>query len=680
MLKLEPPLSHQKAIHMVRSASKATAGRGVCHHGAMAGVEFGPGEDARFGAWRDGLVSDFERFIGPRGSTVDASDLGLLLDWKRSYGDGRLGRWRRVEIEQFLLDWCPAKLSATAQQVQTLPAAVALAMRFLADRGLLEPGSDRVDQLSAHPTGLQAAFMAEMDNPVNFGMAKSLFGGLDLDVDDLTPESLDAAMARFNGLPEGERRALTGGASSEFSLADVVVGPITLPDEETLRSSALNSPALEAFVRLADYFAAPGRPLTKTGNLKLADARALVDLLGTGDVFREPGADGWRGSTRSASELPTLDHWKGWASEVGVLRQRQGRLVAVEAWRKRVRKDPLNEVLRALDLLADAGPLRSYRWWFPDQLITALDSSLGPLLGRLATSPGGVGYDDVLQEWQSMIQMMGVREWYPGKVEGDFSLLIDILERIGVVVHREAEAPAALTETHVRRGGTVVLTPVGLRFGADLLSNQGVTVQVMPEPHAQTVEGLVRLAADVDAELWWGTTLRWLDVQVNQSAALEELLAALERASDPALLLSSLEAAPNEAVSRLVPVMRRLALAGDPAPGDLPALAAEWLHRHGRLRVGEIEEDVLVASTVVVLARLAGSAPELVIEAFTGDQTRDPYGLVQLIGQLVPPHAVELLEIIGSRHPDKVVAKAARKQLFRTRSRLLQLRSRGSDS
>lgn len=643
-------------------------------------MTFGPGEDARFGAWRDDVVLDFERLAGSFDSTVDAGDLGLLLDWKRSYGDGRLGRWRRVEIEQFLLDWCPAKLSATAQQVQSLPAAVALAMRFLSDRGLLEPGSDRMDQLSEHAIGLQAAFLAEMDNPANFGMAKSLFTGLDLDVDELAPESLDAAMARFNDLPQEERRALTGGASSEFSLGDVVVGPVMLPDEETLRSAALNSPALEAFVQLADYFAAPGRPLTKTGNLKLADARALVDLLGTGDVFREPGADDWQGSTRSASQLPKLDHWKWWASEVGVLRQRQGRLVTVEAWRKRVRKDPLREVLRALDLLADVGPLRSYRWWFPDQLMTALDSSLGPLLGRLASSPDGVGYDDVLQEWQSMIQMMGVREWYPGQVTADFSLLLDVLERAGVVVHREAQAPPAPSGPAIRGGGTVVLSPVGLRFTVDLLSAQGVTVQVVPEPQAQTVDGLVRLAADVDAESWWGMTLRWLEAQLDPPAAIEGLLAGLERAGDPALLLLSLEAVPDQAVSRLVPAMRRLALAEYPSPGDLPALAAEWLHRRGQLSAGEIEEDVLVASRVVTLSRLAVSAPELVIEALAGDQTRDPYAFVQLIGQLVPPHAVELLEVMGNRHPDKAVAKAARKQLFRTRSRLVQQGSRGTGS
>jgi hypothetical protein len=46
----------------------------------------------------------------------------------------------------------------------------------------------------------------------------------------------------------------------------------------------------------------------------------------------------------------------------------------------------------------------------------------------------------------------------------------------------------------------------------------------------------------------------------------------------------------------------------------------------------------------------------------------------------VPPHAVDLLEVIGTSHPDKAVSKAARKQLFGTRSRLMQQALRGNDS
>lgn len=639
----------------------------------MTGVTFGPDEDARYDTWRDDLVADFDRFVQPFGLALDASDLGLLLDWKRSYGNGRLGRWRRVELEEFLLAWCPAKLSATAEEVQTLPVTVGLAMKFLAARGLLERGSDGVDELSEHAAGLHADFLTEMDNPANFGMAKSLFAGLDLDGDDLSPETVEAAIARFNSLPDEERRALTGGDAPGYPTRDIVVGPVTLPEEETLRSAALDSPVLQAFLGIADYCATPGRTLTKAGNLKLVDARALVELLDTGDVFREPGDDDWRGSTRSAAQLPVLDHWKWWASEAGVLRKRQGRLVAVDAWRKRVGKDPLHELLDALHLLANVGPLRSVRWWFSDPIITALDASLGPLLGRLATSPDGADYDEVVQDWQSMLQRLNVPEWWPGQGASYISLLVEVLERVGVAVHREAQASTTTIGSSVRSGGVVTLTPVGFRFAVELLRNQGVTVEVVPEPRAQTVGGLVTLAADVDPELWWTTTLGWLDAQVDQPAALQELLTELERAEDPALLLLILDPALDQVVDRLVPAMRRLARpGGDPSTDDLAMLAAEWLHRHGELGADQINEDALATSRVIALGRLAVSAPELVIEALTATPSSDAYAFVQLIGQLLPRYAVELLEVIGQHHPDKGVAKAARKQLFRTRSRLVQ--------
>ena len=60
-----------------------------------------------------------------------------------------------------------------------------------------------------------------------------------------------------------------------------------------------------------------GTPADQDRDLRLADARALVDLLGTGDTFRERGTEEWQGSTRSASQLPVLDQWKWWAGEAG---------------------------------------------------------------------------------------------------------------------------------------------------------------------------------------------------------------------------------------------------------------------------------------------------------------------------------------------------------------------------
>ena len=186
----------------------------------------GPDDDEGFATVREQLVAEFEHVLPPDDPDLDPGDLGLLLDWKRSYGDGRLDRWRRKDLEGFLLDWFPAKVSATADDVRGTPRTVAYALGFLAHQSLLAAGSDDLDVLLPYAIGLEDALLTAMDDPANFGMAKSLFAGLDLEDDDLTPERLEAAIARFNALPEAERAARTGGPRPGPPLEEVVIGPV----------------------------------------------------------------------------------------------------------------------------------------------------------------------------------------------------------------------------------------------------------------------------------------------------------------------------------------------------------------------------------------------------------------------------------------------------------------------
>jgi hypothetical protein len=69
-----------------------------------------------------------------------------------------------------------------------------------------------------------------------------------------------------------------------------------------------------------------GRALTQTGRVKLADARELVTLLGTGDDF-DPMNGRFR--TTSSAELPGLSLIVAWATACGLVRVNRGRLVAV---------------------------------------------------------------------------------------------------------------------------------------------------------------------------------------------------------------------------------------------------------------------------------------------------------------------------------------------------------------
>ncbi len=80
---------------------------------------FGPHDEDGFLAARASLLERFQHWLvdeqqtlGDR-ATLMAGDAGLALDWKWSYADGDLGLWQTGDVGEFLLEWCPRKLSVS---------------------------------------------------------------------------------------------------------------------------------------------------------------------------------------------------------------------------------------------------------------------------------------------------------------------------------------------------------------------------------------------------------------------------------------------------------------------------------------------------------------------------------------------------------------------------------------
>jgi hypothetical protein len=84
-------------------------------------------------------------------------------------------------------------------------------------------------------------------------------------------------------------------------------------------------------------WASPGRKLTATGRIGLADARRLVELLGTGDTI-DPDIGGRVFKTRSSEDLVHLNRIAEWAKAARLVRVSSNRLVAVKKT-QRSRKD-----------------------------------------------------------------------------------------------------------------------------------------------------------------------------------------------------------------------------------------------------------------------------------------------------------------------------------------------------
>jgi uncharacterized protein YggE len=92
---------------------------------------------------------------------------------------------------------------------------------------------------------------------------------------------------------------------------------------------------------------------------------------------------------------------------------------------------------------------------------------------------------------------------------------------------------------------------------------------------------------------------------------------------------------------------------------------------HGRLDADRLPRDRLLAAGLTTLGLLAADDPEAVPAAMGADRPRqDHLDVVAAASRRMPPNVEALLDSIGRHHPDAAVAKAARKELLRVRSRL----------
>jgi len=266
--------------------------------------------------------------------------------------------------------------------------------------------------------------------------------------------------------------------------------PVRLPALEELTAAAGCSKVLGQLRAFADWLGPKGRTLTAAGNLRPADARELISLLGTGDEGL---------AFRSASDLPGLDLIVNWAKKARLVRRQGPRLVPVAKARP-VLADADALWQRAFEAAFDLGdavcrplwadeppsPLRLlYDVIVPDVMATIYSMEEPVPVARLAESV----WDSVRAHFDvdslSPITQIGLR----GRVDNDLEQIFDVFEALGAVasVHDLAgevfsedldedvtmpsgaavpftgERAAALREQLAVPGRLVSLTPLGTR-------------------------------------------------------------------------------------------------------------------------------------------------------------------------------------------------------------------------
>ncbi len=199
------------------------------------------GDEAGFNDVRDWLLDGFYDWLGSEWQLDEdpseqmASDAELMLDWKFGYDDGHLGRWTIGDVTEFLLRWCPRKLSVNQEDCIRITASVAAFTDYLADQRLLARGSSPASALRAAALGATGEFMAEAGS----------------------------------------------GSSRPAGVGLMSAPPVVLPPEEDIEESRASAPVLAMFAKLVEFITT-GRQLTEEGNLSLSDSRELANSLGVG--------------------------------------------------------------------------------------------------------------------------------------------------------------------------------------------------------------------------------------------------------------------------------------------------------------------------------------------------------------------------------------------------------------
>ena len=654
-------------------------------------LELSQDDEAEFDRVRDRLLDGFDGWlkaqpgfddVAARDATVDA---GIALDWKFGYGGGHLGRWTTGDVAEFLLSWCPRKLSVSQADSVSIPGSIAAFMDYLAAERLLAPGSAPPARLRTAATGVADEFVTAMGDPANFGMAKSIFSSALADgVDPRDPAQLDEWVARFNSLNDHEREAVlpdsafsTGGTAGQGAAASMALPPVPVPPPEAVQASEAAAPVLGMLAELA-IFAGAGRQLTQRGNLTMADARSLVPLLGTGDVLDERIGDRTF-RTRSSAELPVLHLVFTWAKKAGILRVRHGKVLATKRGLA-MAANPAAEFDRVLDALLAAGPLTAQRvpgawlnWPEVDQL---LDSIVLHLLVPPYASRRPVPIAKLAE--MATETVLGTfafgrlaDDHVAGRIGWDVARIAAALELAGVLHRSYAAEPES--GQPLRPGGEVELTPAGVAAVQKRLPALGYEVPLSGMLATATAAELVSaLGAELESGL--GATQpgaasaevdAWLDRRTPDQAA-AELAAAAAELGEPSRQYLALAMLTDLGPELAAPQVRHLA--ENPASRGF---ALCWLADHGMLDAQPLYDPEDPDSFAQVLwQRLVTTEPARMLAtlALAGDDDQQAR-LVLELGQSAAPTAEPVLEAIGAHHKVKTVAKAARKALFLRRSR-----------
>ncbi|MFZ3556707.1 MULTISPECIES: hypothetical protein [unclassified Streptomyces] len=467
--------------------------------------------------------------------------------------------------------------------------------------------------------------------------------------------------------------------------------PVRLPAEAELARDALATPLLSRAVKLARW-AGPETRVGAGGELVEEQLPAAAAELGlTGSVDEADGAayasEAWRIAVDTGL-VEVVDEEEGTVTvgeELGTLTS-GGPADVLTVWLGALDTVLADASVPDLDDLVGAmeegGEIDfSQLDWDPEAESEFLEGVLGNLY-LLTVSEGGAGEEAVPLPAlaASMIVPDDMGEPTDDVLEqvSDAMMRLDdqfrLLDPIGLVEFQpvdealmaDADEPVAgpVDDSDVSRYGMVRLTPLGLYGVRARMLDAGLDAPAVGDLADKGADALLdgtatfpQAAAQVEIEQWL--------------ARREPLAAARE-------LLGAARGADEWAPLRRLRCQQALSLVGaeaEPAlrevldDAELGGLARVWLAEHGFADVPAPSQDLvfwLTVDTIAAQLSIEGNSEEL--QALVEGLAAQHSGFFSAAWRVEHPATADVLEAMGRLHPDKKVAKEARKAAFKARS------------
>jgi hypothetical protein len=486
----------------------------------------------------DGYLAARELLLRRCGSWAAANDralslplAGALLDSRHFGPDGRLGYWTPSQVRRALLEWIPGKVTAPREDLLAAPETLRSLLRYLDATGLRDPRGAATTENEAAIDTAAKEFGASIADQERYGLAQTtvLSAGYG-DAGIRIPDGLASFLQGIDGdLPAFDAAGLENLLERQFMLPGLGHDrtypqlPVRLPAREELAAAAEHSTVVGQFRALAEWLGPKGRALTPAKNIRPADARELIALLGTGD-------EGLR--FHSAAELPGLNLVVSWALKARLIRRQGTRLLPV------AKASPLladAEALwqRAFAAAFDIGPAVCRPIWadeppspaqqlydviVPDLMATIYSMEEPVPVPRLAESVWETVKAHFDLGFLSPLSLMGLR----GRVDNDVEHIFDAFEALGAVITVQGmadeifsmdlddgttlpfgiESPfepdqaAALRERLARPARLAALTPLGTRAMRERMLAEGREAGLVGELAGATPAELLGTVAE----------------------------------------------------------------------------------------------------------------------------------------------------------------------------------------